>query len=91
MTETRSYAQVCADRRERHRPTGCPGGQHYMRRDPTGPDDRPWKCRNCPHEQPWTGGIAAWMAAHAPRTPVLNEVPGQEALPLGLLALLRSV
>lgn len=64
MTETRSYAQVCADRKERHAPRGCPGGQHYMARDPEGPDDRPWKCRTCGHEQPWGGGYAAWLANH---------------------------
>lgn len=66
MTETKGYATVTAERRERLRSRGCPGGAHYLHRDPDGPDDRPWKCRLCPYEQAWSGGYAAWLAAHAP-------------------------
>lgn len=66
MTEHRGYADVCADRKERHRPRGCPGGQHYMRRDPDGPADRPWKCVNCPAVREWSGGFDTWLVGHAP-------------------------
>jgi hypothetical protein len=64
VTDPKSYAQVCAESRERtaQRRVGCPGGQHYMSRDPDGPEDRPWKCRACDHQQPWTGGLAAFEA-----------------------------
>ena len=94
MTEHRGYADVCADRKERHRPRGCPGGQHYMRRDPHGPADRPWRCvrDGCDHEQAWSGGIAAWMANHRPVRPAGDDqVPGQTELPLGMLGLLQVV
>ncbi len=78
MTERRGYADVCADRKERHRPRGCPGGQHYMRRDPDGPADRPWKCvrDGCDATRAWSGGFDAWLIGHAP---LIAAAAAQEA------------
>lgn len=66
MTEHRPYAQACAERRERHRRVGCTGGQHYMRRAPDGPADRPWRCVDCGATRAWSGGFEAWLVGHAP-------------------------
>lgn len=59
-------AKHLAGIRQRQASGGCSAGRHYMRRDPDGPADRPWKCVDCLTEQPWKGGFEAWLIGHAP-------------------------
>lgn len=59
-------AQRLAAVRQRSAGAGCAGGQHYMRRDPDGPPDRPWRCIDCDTVRPWSGGFGAWLIGHAP-------------------------